>query len=490
MTHLCITVRWLDDRYHGLVHREGPPEWPPSPYRLFQALVAGAARRGKFDDEIGKSLEWLQAKERKPPIIIAPRSRPGQIITRFVPNNDGDKKPTRPDRLTAKTLYPTLMLDRPEVHYLWPIDGTCPHEQLIEASRCLSCLGWGIDMAYADARLLDEGRIGLLRGVRWCPKPGVFRDDGLLRVPKEGTMADLRRAHASALNRIEHGNPLGIVDKPGIFDSVFYSSAERPIGRPAAVFALRTTRDEAFSYPHAKLMHIAGMTRCAAIKAMDPVGGYPPESIRDAVTWVDSFVAGHRPEGVETHERFSYVPLPSVGHEHADAMIRRVMIIAPFGHDDELVHLVDQLDGMHLERENGGEGPVLSRMRPDGVTRCYLGPSRIWATVTPVILPGHDDQKPAKTVKLIERALRQSGVEQTCKFTWSSVPNFPHCLTANRYDQKNRRVGYFRPDHLQSLTAVHLRLAFDHSFAGPLCIGSGRHCGLGVLAVPLQSDEQ
>src|ERR1700678_4467698 len=104
MTHLLLTVRFLDDRYHGLLDRGGPPEWPPSPFRLFQALVAGVARRGELVDgeevssnttftPIGQALGWLQQLTRDhPPIIIAPKSKTGQAITRFVPNNDGDKK--------------------------------------------------------------------------------------------------------------------------------------------------------------------------------------------------------------------------------------------------------------------------------------------------------------------------------------------------------------------------------------------------------------
>src|SRR5438067_11457037 len=100
MTHLLLTVQLLDDRYHGLLARDGPPEWPPSPFRLFQALVAGVARRNELDTDIGKSLEWLEKLDA--PMILAPRSRDGQIITRFVPNNDGDKKPNRQDRLTSK----------------------------------------------------------------------------------------------------------------------------------------------------------------------------------------------------------------------------------------------------------------------------------------------------------------------------------------------------------------------------------------------------
>src|ERR1039457_3025971 len=100
MRYLCITVHWLDDRYHGLVDRNGPPEWPPSPFRLFQALVAGTGRRGELDSEIGRSLEWLQTRL---PTVIAPPCLAGQVVTRFVPNNSGDTILDRQNRLTGKT---------------------------------------------------------------------------------------------------------------------------------------------------------------------------------------------------------------------------------------------------------------------------------------------------------------------------------------------------------------------------------------------------
>lgn len=476
MTYLCITVRWLNDRYHGLLEHNGPPEWPPSPYRLFQALVAGAARRGEIDGEIGKSLKWLEGRA---PIIIAPRSFPGPAITRFVPNNDGDKKPDRQNRLTGKTSRPTIMLDRPEAHYVWPGAEDCLSlGLLIEGSRFLSCFGWGIDLAYGDGQMLDEEQIGKLEGIRWFPAADALHDTGLLRIPKPGSMADLRRAHESSLTRID-GKLLRIVHKPEVFDRVFYSSIERPLGRPSVRFSLRTDGDDSYRYPHAKLMHIAGMTRRAAIQAMKE---YPSEEVEDADAWVDSFVAGHCPAGIDNHERFSYVPLPSIGHEHADAMIRRVMITAPFAFESQLRHLANQLDGLQLETENGARGPVLDRLRSDPVSLRYLEPSRVWASVTPVILPGHDDHKPAKTVKLIERALRQSGMDQSCSFTWSTNPNFAHCLTAHKYDCEKRHVGYYRPQHLEGLTAVHVRLSFEHLIAGPMCIGAGRHCGFGLLA--------
>jgi CRISPR-associated protein Csb2 len=478
MSHLCITVHWLDDRYHGLLNRDGPPEWPPSPFRLFQALVAGAARHGKLDTDIGTSLAWLETLG--PPVILAPHASSGQIVQRFVPNNDGDAEQDRQKRLTGKTSRPTLMHGEPAVHYLWQIDGASarPH-CAIQAARYISCFGWGIDMAYGDGRILEGEEVGLLNGIRWFPKPGAMHEEGLLRVPKGGSMTDLRSAHQSALNRIEHGKPLRTVEKPQVFDRVFYESTERPIGQPHAVFALRDERDDSYCYPHAKLIHIAGMARSASIKAME---AFPPHDLKDAGDWIQSFVAGHRSVDKGDHKQFSYVPLPSIGNEHADAMIRRLMITAPFGWEAELCHLAAQLDGEQLRPESGAAGPILDILRLDGVTRQYLGPSKVWASVTPIILPGHDDHKPEKTIKLIERALAQSGIEQRCRFTWSALPNFNNCLTAHKYDRSGRRTGYFRPDHLNGLTAVHIRITFEHPVAGPLLIGAGRHCGLGVLA--------
>ena len=477
---LHITVHWLDDRYHGLLGRDGPPEWPPSPYRLFQALVAGTARAGKLD-KLGDCLRTLESLDA--PLIIAPRSRPGRVVTHFVPNNDGDKKPDRQDRLTAKTFRPTIMLGSPEVRYVWRVDSQITWvEGVIEAARCVTCLGLGVDMACGDAGLLEDAELAQITGVRWLPHPALLRDDGVLRTPKVGSLDDLKCCHGSALARIEPGQPLRTVRQPRVFNAVAYTSPERPIGRPFEVFALRNAAGEFAREPQAQLIHVAGMVRHAAIKAMDVTEGFPPPGIADAAAWVESFVAGHH-KGNAGHAQFSYVPLPSIGHEHADCDIRRVMIVAPCGEEAHLAHLAEQLDGRPLRREGGGAAPILERLgRRDGVVRAYVGTAAAWATVTPIILPGHDDHKPAKTKKLLETALRQSGIDQRCEVTWGAVANFRNCLSAYTHDRHRRPIGYFRPDHLTGLTGVHARLTFNQPVAGPLIIGAGRHYGLGALA--------
>lgn len=481
MTFLRITIRWLDDRYHGLLDRDGPPEWPPSPYRLFQAIVAGVARAGRLE-ELGGSLRFLERLD--PPVMVAPETKPGQVVIRYVPNNDGDKVIDRQNRLTGKTSRPTLMLGEPVVHYLWPLVGVVSEiaEGVVAAARCMTCLGWGIDMAYADAQVVGDDAIANLEGIRWLPKIGVFRNEGMLRLPNEGSLEDLKISHQSALGRIMHGRPLNNVKKPCVFDSVFYTSSERPLGRPVVIFELRDGDDNYFQFSQARLKCVSAMVRHAAIKAMGVQKGFPPPGIIDPAKWVDSFVAGHRPDGVADHKQFSYVPLPSVGHPHSDGNIRRVMIMAPFGQDNNLIHLAEQLDGYQLEREGGGAAPVLRRGRPDNVTALYTTQSCIWATVAPVILPGHDDHKPAKAKKLLLAAFAQSGIEQPCEFTWGALPYFPNCLSAYSRDRNGRPIGCLRPKKLEGLTAVHVRMRFDKPVAGPIVVGAGRHRGFGVFA--------
>jgi CRISPR-associated protein Csb2 len=521
---LILTARFLDNRYHGLLTKKGPPEWPPSPYRLFQALVSGVARRGELVEgedvlnnknltPVGQALDWLQKHTSiHPPVIIAPRSKAyqeGDGVIRFVPNND-DGTHFHPElHRVAKPTIPTLFLlepdQKPEVHYAWDISDApdAPADHIRDAARSLTTLGWGIDMAFADARLATGDDVQKLKGIRWYPKKnaGSFRDT--LRTPTydaetgECTLCDLRHCHSTFINRIEHGKPLKTVDKPKIFDRVLYTSVERPARRLHAVFKLLDPNEDPARYPHAKLVHIAGMVRHLAIKAMT-------DAEADA-DFVNRVVRGKRePSAGDDHKQFSYVPLPSIGHEHADGIIRNVMLVAPIGMERELTDLAHRIDGQPLKPE-GEFGECKSDLSPTEVYRAelrlftppankfidthYLGTSRIWQTVTPVILDGHNKKsktdKPdtiaRETEKLICKALQRAGIETPCKFTWQAIPFLKNCLSAHKYDRNGRHTGYHRPTHLKDMTAVHVQLTFDHPIPGPLAIGAGRHCGLGTF---------
>jgi CRISPR-associated protein Csb2 len=237
-----------------------------------------------------------------------------------------------------------------------------------------------------------------------------------------------------------------------------------------------------FSYPQAKFIHIAGMVRHLAILILRRS---PPPGTDDH--WLESYVAGHAHKQRREHRRFSYLPLPSIGHPQVNPSIRRVLITAPPGDDAWLQHLARRLTGQVLQptpQTKLPAPPALVRIPPDSVALRYLQPAAEWHSVTPVLLPGHDDHKPAKTRNLIEKALQQSGVELPCEFEWSAFSRFPKSFSAHKYIREGEPAGYLRPNHLISNTAVHLTIRFPDGVMvpGPLVIGAGRHCGFGLMA--------
>lgn len=508
---LCITIRFIQPFpvFHGSGDG-GVPEWPPSPMRTFQALVNAASLRYRglvLPVDVESALALIESIR---PSIIAPDAFPSTVGYRaYVPHNQADlvsaawhrgnieasiashrmEKDIRPMRIacTGEAM--------PALHYLFPLDRSIDDcQQLLNVIRpcvrSISSLGWGIDLVAADATLLNGDFLPNEAGHRWQPaSKGQYR----LRVPRRGSLHSLRQRHDRFLHRIVGGqfNPVPPVTA---VDVITYARDTDSVSRPYAIFKLLDVNEDTYRYPHAKFMHIAGMVRHAAIEIMKKD---PPHWRQNDDAWVENFICGHRGDSELPHHQLSYVPLASIGHEHADALIRNVMIIAPFGFERELEYLAQRLDGYKLTPEYPIETITtrptskspsrisLERFTPPPhkfIRQSYLGTSKEWATVTPAILPGHDDHKPAKTEKLILKALAQSGIDQPCEFIWSAIPNFKNCLTAYKYDRQKRRTGYYRPDHLENLTAVHLRLTFEQPVSGPLVIGAGRHHGFGLCA--------
>lgn len=107
-----------------------------------------------------------------------------------------------------------------------------------------------------------------------------------------------------------------------------------------------------------------------------------------------------------------------------------------------------------------------------------MGSSTTWSTVTPVILPGHDDRSSTKAERLLLKAFLQSGmtaeqVDSIQELDWQKAP-----LRAGT----QHAAKYLPPDGVRG-PMFHVRLRFAEPFSGPLLVGSGRHRGVGVFAV-------
>ena len=402
MSYLCITVRWLDDRYHGK-NADGGPEWPPSPLRLFQALLASAFRRFPGSDDFLKSFCWLQNGFTPEPVIVAPPVQPGRPFTRFVPNNDSDVKFDRQDRLAAKAVRPTLLLDSSPIHYIWelaePIAAEALHcaTELCEIARSITTFGWGVDMATGSGSIASVEHVESLRGEHWLPN----RDRGgvELRVPCQATLAALTDRHELFLSRLQNGC---LSDVPPLDQSAFrvvgYSRATDPIQRPLAAFSILKTDFSgfrAFDTPRRSLTVAEGMLRCATKLAA--------LSVRHK-DFINSFILGHGEAQGNAHmtvgaHRFAYLPLPTIASRGDDkarvvGSIRRALLTTfAEGYGNEIAWSRRALSGQMLIDENTHQPVAVLSTIPENerIVANYVQPSSTWATVTPVVLPGYDD---------------------------------------------------------------------------------------------------
>lgn len=467
---LCISARFLDRRFHGKGDRK--PEWPPSPMRLYQALLAGTktgCRIMKWSSAKKKAFLWLANQD--PPVVIGPTVTLGSPQKFFVPRNDSDKIPDRQGRLTGRTIQPVHLCNDNPIHYLWPINKSNKEElaivnELAKEARNLLSLGLGIDMIVGFGRIISNAEVAAIPGKRWHPwlKPGPQG----WRTPTAGSLENLIEVHHSFQQRLD-GNRYTPPLKLNQFDTVDYISAKIMPPRFYAKFEL----PDGVAFRQEDAAKVATMLRALAIsQAKKDTHDFPGGS--------ETYVAGHTGTSKETPPRFSYLPLPTIGHSHSDGMIRRLLIAEPFGADGNHANWAqNRLRSSHLIDIDNNERGVLSDLwRPTSgkMIERYVASSSVWQSVTPVVLPGRDDGKHAKAVKLLYTAIGQANIptEAISELTLQRAPFW-------QGSQHPRH--YFVPKYLKKGQARwHVKLTFHEPISGPLSIGAGRHLGLGIFA--------
>lgn len=470
--HLCISATFLDRAFHGKADGDSP-EWPPSPLRLFQALLAGAragGRVGQWSTAQGEAFRWLERQG--PPLIIAPEVDFSRGFTTFVPNNDGDQKPIRESRLTGKQVQPIFLRDGSSVHYLWPLEEeewiASRHqiEWISSEARHLFALGWGIDCAFAEGRLMNEGATDQLSGIRWRPSAvAESRTGDVRRVPVAGTLENLEDVYRSFCETVD-GKSYRPRSKPAVFGSVVYLTETSMSFRPCARFEF--VEEVAFRQEETSIVGAMLRGRTCELAKAD-THDFPGGS--------EKYVAGHLARQTAA-ERFSYLPLPTIGHPHADGMIRRVLIAEPHGGDGSHARWVQSRVRNASLRDEGGQERtlLLEPWRAGRVWELYLDYATAWSSVTPVILPGHDDHDSRrKAPALFLKAVEQAGIPRAAvaELQLRKAPFWP----GSQHPRQYRRPGY-----LKHFPAWHAFIRFREPFPGPLAIGAGRHCGLGLFA--------
>lgn len=498
--HLLMTVHLHGDgmgtaRFHGI--HEDEPEWPPAPGRLFQALVAGAARGRRLPDDLVPALRWLEALP--PPLILAPPRTPGQQVSLYVPNNDADALPDPTDVSgirTAKKVEPSLFDADGPIHYAWPLENDgVPIDAMTAIAHSLYQLGRGPDMAWADVRLIDGDVLRSLanRGRTAVHQP-VPQGTGqpVLSCPIAGTLDSLVARYASPRLR---------PDEASRGKRTFFTNAPKP--RFASVSYARQRRLALYELRERGTTRLWPWPQDRAVALVEAVRDAAASRLRDALpadaALIDLALIGRRPDGdhaVPLAQRIRIVPLPSIGSPHVDRSIRRILVEvpadAPLSADDIdwAFSGLDRIDPHTGQASNW----VLVRASELDMQAHYCGPSRHWQSVTAVALPRTSTDRHATpaaraggprsasariaeergAIAAVRQALRHAGIDAV-----------PVTISIQRepFGARGRRADAFAEGSRFDRTRLwHLSIGFDRPVDGPLAIGDGRFVGLGVLA--------
>jgi CRISPR-associated protein Csb2 len=296
-----------------------------------------------------------------------------------------------------------------------------------------------------------------------------------LRVPVAGSLNSLEVAYDAGLNRIRAGGEIHDQPGPPTCDKRAYATAAT---RAFCAFTLETLDEEPVACRPQRIKELVGMIRgLAASKA----------KLASETVDVDQVILGHPPDA--TGPRLSILPLPSIGHLQSDGLIRRVLMAESAACDGSLSSLISRvLHSAELQPEttdhafSPGQVRLARLNRDDRFLRLYTKPAEVWASVTPVLLPGYDDRKVHRgnqrkrldrAEQLVCKALAQAGVGFPARIELSRVPFWPGTLHAREYCPRAKLAHYPR---------WHVRLTFDLPWTGPLAVGAGRHVGFGLFA--------
>lgn len=490
-------------------------EWPPSPARLFKALVSSAragwaySNRKAIDDSLRVLEQQGWTENTKLPEVVAPRAalRPPRW-QRFVPNNSRNwpsERKLNPEKGIDLEPEPVVgwEFEAPSTVWYWWPNVEASHVSVIrEVSRRVVSVGKGEDLAVLDAT--EAGPPA--DAVRWRPA----RSGAALEVPEPGCLDVCDALFARDLNEL----PLPAA---GV-RAVTYASDARDVDRQMPAFVLGMWRNgKRYSCDARLLRQVVGPVRHLLDEIRSDVVDVlarGPNERRAMDVLVRRVLIGHDESSKPIREpHLAILPLPSVLGPYPDGRVRRIALADFGGGDDSTRQAIVEMAQVLLHGrelfDNGRSTGIVLDTEPDGQwLRTITKRSRTWVTVTPLVQPAKEltadewkrlvearcnaEQEPAKAAarelhlqerrrELIERSVRQAIASQDVRIEsieFGSGGALPGIHVASQY----RANGY-----LSETPKLHVRLTFDRPIAGPIAIGRGRHVGFGVLW-PLDED--
>lgn len=484
---LIINLEFPFGRFHGR-------EFPPSPSRFFQALIAGS-HRGIYERQNAeardRAMEWLE--KLSPPWIEAhqfPAS--GKGVINYVPNNDNSFSHNK----TAKSLQAFVALrDGNAIRYIWQFPDTEENrrnaEVICKMARLVTHLGHGQDAVFAhgeigesdgaDLKVADDGR------TIFYPKE---RAGGDWTAPKAGALEVYRKRYEAFLKT---GNAHAVSLLNVVRQVDYVEDGAIDLTCPYALFEIRRLDDEDrfYSFDGRDLRQPAAMVRHAAVEIFYPTDK-DERKIKKAARFKKTYgedlilrkILGHEPNATGEKKavnapHLAFLPLPHLFPPHPSGRIHRI-VLAGFGFDESERELFDDttrnLNGAEI-KDNGQPIARLIRVenfKADKFFNQFYGASaRIWRSATPIVLSGFN-RRGRKPEQLLYRALNQIGIETEAI---ESVAVFRAPIVSKTF----RPMDYKIADYLSENPRYHAEIFFKRMVRGVLAVGRGRHAGFGLM---------
>ena len=470
------------------------PEWPPHPARLFSALVATWAEDDPQDSAERAALAWLE--HQPAPEIACEMARARTSVTHFVPVNDagipsGSNSGAQrralallPEhRVRQPRHFPSAWIDSPLVYFIWRDADPGAH------GRALSNL---------MARLVRVGHSSSLV-----------------------IAATVDEVPAATMRPAEDGEPLRVVAAGQLDRLIAEFDRHRAVEPRVLPFRIqrytRVGRSGGMTPPRPDfsnewiVFRRVGGARVLLTQSVRIANAVRGSLMRYATQPPDRFISGHEEDGAATvHGHVAVLPLPHVGHAHADGAILGVALVPTatathaqltalrlsiaqwetaarqeHGMDDaEDVPLTVGLGGgVEIEFERVAPGATLGKALQ---TSTWCRPARHWLSVTPVALDRNPGDLRSRDPERARAAFAEAeaSVLLSCTRIGLPEPSQVTVLPSGTWSgsAKARQFPAFPSDAARPRRVkAHVRITFSEPVAGPILLGAGRFQGLGLL---------
>jgi len=483
---VAISIELLDGQYAGTAAERTRCDWPPSPQRLFLALVATAHHAG-LRENCASVLAWLAGLETHPEI------RAGWVnqaqLTRslgvFVPANYAlsEEKQLEQGWLLGRkelSVFSVTPSDRRLV-YAWPAETVPP-----SVEPCLREL-----LAHVAYLGRSESQIRAylcLEEAEMPPLPVTYSATG----DSLASGISLAALFPGILEAIEEHWNRGTAD--------YEAEVARQVGKKArskkpqaTAPLLDTPRAEVLPFPEQlPVIYYRRGNQSEALQHLEKPPAATVEWLRTVrhevgrsipLAFAPLLAADIRERLVQRQRGgLMVVPLPFVGRPNADGLLKGVLFL----HDEKSsdaaeVSSLRQLTGQFRDAvlPNGDHHFITpSTITPTLSLERWSGPSRLWASVTPVILPVFP--KPKRLVEDVTEAIRVC-----CEFAGISESFELEFDRSSPLAGVPRTERFRLPERYRHRAVFHIVLRFSGLVRGPLVLGAGRFLGIG-LCLPLQ----